>query len=99
MRIQVLEEALVDLGQGFRFYESQEAGLGAYFLEQLFFDIDSLRDSAGIHPLTFSHHRALSKRFPFAIYYSVKGEFVRVHAVMDCRRKPSWIRRRLEGGI
>jgi len=96
VRIQILGEALEDLGQGFHFYESQEAGLGAYFLDQLFSDIDSLHNSAGIHPLRFSHHRALSKRFPFAIYYSVKDEHVRVHAVMDCRRKPSWIRKRLK---
>lgn len=96
MKVQILEEALEDLDQGFRFYEGQEAGLGSYFLDDLFSDIDSLRNSAGIHPLSFSHHRALAKRFPFAIYYSVKGEFVRVHAVMDCRRKPSWIRKRLK---
>ena len=98
MRVQVLEEALEDLDQGFRFYEGQEAGLGLYFLDELFSDIDSLRNSAGIHPLVFSHHRALARRFPFAIYYSVKEEFVRVHAVMDCRRKPSSIRKRLEKG-
>lgn len=98
MRLQILEEALDDLIQGSRFYESQKAGLGSYFLDELFSDIDSLRNSAGIHPLTFSHHRVLAKRFPFAIYYDVKGEFVRVHAVMDCRGKPSRIRKRLKEG-
>jgi hypothetical protein len=25
----------------------------------------------------------------------VEGELVRVHAVLDCRRNPSWIRKRL----
>lgn len=98
MRVQILEEALEDLDQGFRFYEGQEAGLGAYFLDQLYSDIDSLLNRAGIHPLRFSHHCAFAKRFPFAIYYTVLGELVRVHAVMDCRRKPSWIRKRLEAG-
>jgi hypothetical protein len=93
-----LEEALVDLHQGFRFYEGQEAGLGTYFLNELFSDIDSLRNSSGIHPSVFSHHRALAKRFPFAIYYSVTGEWVRVHAVLDCRRNPAWIRKRLQEG-
>jgi hypothetical protein len=53
VRIQILEEALEDLDQAFRFYEGQEAGLGSYFLNELFSDIDSLRNSAGIHPAHF----------------------------------------------
>ncbi|WP_447975382.1 type II toxin-antitoxin system RelE/ParE family toxin [Nitrospira sp. Kam-Ns4a] len=96
MRIEILDDAQEDLIQGFHFYESLEPGLGSYFLDCLFSDIDSLLVSAGIHPLTFTYHRCLSKRFPFAIYYSVSGELVRVHAVLDCRRKPSWIRKRLK---
>ncbi len=26
----------------------------------------------------------------------IEGELIRVHAVLDCRRNPSWIRKRLE---
>ena len=95
MKIAILEEAREDLIQGFRFYEGQEPGLGAYFLDCLFSDIDSLLVYVGIHLVTYTYHRCLSKRFPFAIYYSVEGELVRVHAVLDCRRIPSWIRKRL----
>lgn len=42
MKIKILDEAQDDLIQGFRFYEGREAGLGAYFLDCLFSDIDSL---------------------------------------------------------
>lgn len=98
MRIEILEEALEDLDRGFHFYEGQEAGLGSYFLDQLFRDIDSLLHCAGIHPLVFSYHRSLAKRFPFAIYCSVEGEVVHVRAVLDCRRNPVWIRKRLKEG-
>ena len=42
MRIELLDEAQDDLIQGFHFYEGREAGLGAYFLDCLFSDIDSL---------------------------------------------------------
>ena len=96
MRIAILDEAQEDLIQGFQFYESREAGLGSYFLDCLFSDIDSLLFHAGIHQVTYAYHRCLSKRFPFAIYYTVEGELVRVHAVLDCRRNPSWIRKRLK---
>jgi len=42
VKIEILEEAQEDLIDGFRFYESREAGLGSYFLDCLFSDIDSL---------------------------------------------------------
>ena len=96
MRIEILDEAREDLIQGFHFYESREPGLGSYFIDCLFSDIDSLFIYAGIHQVLFAYHRCLSKRFPFAIYYSIEKQLVRVHAVLDCRRNPSWIRRRLK---
>lgn len=96
MRIEILDEAREDLIQGFHFYECREPGLGSYFIDCLFSDVDSLLVYAGIHQVVFAYHRCLSKRFPFAIYYSVQNELVQVHAVLDCRRNPSWIRRRLK---
>ena len=42
MRIDILDEAQEDLVEGFHFYEDREIGLGSYFLDCLFSDIDSL---------------------------------------------------------
>jgi hypothetical protein len=98
VRIEILDEAQEDLIQGFHFYEDLEAGLGSYFLDCLFSDIDSLLLYAGIHQVVYGYHRCLSKRFPFAIYYNLEGDLVRVHAVLDCRRNPLWIRKRLKEG-
>ena len=42
MRIEILDEAESDLIEGFHFYDGQEPGLGSYFLDSLFSDIDSL---------------------------------------------------------
>lgn len=95
MKIQILDEAKQDLIQGFRFYENQEPGLGSYFLDSLFSDVDSLRLYAGIHQVIYGYFRCLSKRFPFAIYYSVEKDLVSVRAVLDCRKDPLWIRNRL----
>jgi hypothetical protein len=71
MRIVNLSSALDDLARGFAFYEEQEPGVGHYFLESIFSDIDSLCLYAGIHRKVFGFHRLLSRRFPYAIYYSV----------------------------
>ncbi len=96
MKVQVLEEALDDLAAGYRFYERQSEGLGTYFLDSLWSDVDSLCIYAGIHPLHFGCHRLLSKRFPFALYYRVELNVARIRAILDCRRNPAWIRHRLK---
>ena len=95
MLIEIREQAREDLKLGFQFYEEQAPGLGKYFLECLFTDIDSLSRFAGIHETVDGFQRLLSKRFPFAIYYTVVGDHVKVSAILDCRRDPSWIKRRL----
>jgi hypothetical protein len=96
VKIEILEEAEQDLIEGFQFYESREPGVGSYFLDCLFSDIDSLLLFAGIHQVVYGYHRCLSKRFPFAVYYDVLGVSICVHAVLDCRRNPAWIRKRLK---
>jgi hypothetical protein len=71
MRLQILDSARDDLIEGFYFYEKQEPGLGAYFLTSLYSDMEALKILFGIHPKAYrGFHRALSNRFPFAIYYT-----------------------------
>ena len=49
MKVQILDEAEQDLIDGFRFYEAQNQGIGDYFLDSLFSDIESLQLLRG-HP-------------------------------------------------
>jgi hypothetical protein len=95
MTIVILPSAKEDLAQGFAFFEEQQAGLGAYFLDSLFSDIDSLKIYAGVHRRVFGYHRLLSNRFTFAVYYSVDSGTAYVRAVLDCRQDPVWLRKRL----
>jgi len=98
VRIQILDEADYDLQDGRDFYDRKEDGVGDYFAAALASDIDSLILFAGIHPTHFGFHRALSKRFPFGVYYLVEDDVICVYAVLDLRRDPAWIRRRLATG-
>ena len=95
MRIRLLESALRDLAEGSDFYEQRSPGLGQYFLDSLAADLRSLQIYAGIHEVVRGFHRALSERFPYAIYYSVQNDQVSVYAILDCRRDPRTIERRL----
>jgi plasmid stabilization system protein ParE len=90
MKILISDEAEQDLVDGSRFYEAQSPGLGEYFLDTLFADIESLQLYAGIHARHFGHFRLLSRRFPYAVYYQIDSEqTIEIRAVLDCRRDPA----------
>lgn len=96
MKVRVLRPALEDLAAGREFYDRQRAGIGGYFFDSLFAEIDSLVLYAGIHRVHFGYHRLLAKRFPYAVYYRISGREAVVYRVLDCRRDPRWIHRELK---
>ena len=96
MNISILDPATDDLAEGFWFYESKEYGLGNYFLDTIYAEIDSLEISAGIHPIYDPpYHLMISDRFPFSVYYIVDGDDVFIEAIIDQRRNPEWVSERL----
>jgi hypothetical protein len=75
MKIEILSTATEDLVDGYHFYERQAAGLGNYFLDSLYSDIDSLLVYAGIHRVVYgapsrsaspTRFTTRSRRIPFA---------------------------------
>ena len=93
MKIRITATALADLEAGRNFYERQAAGVGDYFQDCLFSDVDSLVHDGGIHRVVFGFHRLLARRFPYAVYYRVeKEQVIVVYRILDCRRDPAHIR-------
>ena len=95
MRIQIFDNAKLDLVDGYSFYEMQESGVGQYFLDSLYSDIDSLALYAGVHPKKseYSTGRCRSVfRMPSITPWAPQ---VSVHAVLDCRQDPKRIEERL----
>jgi len=75
------------------FYETQQSGLGDYFVTCLRADLEGLRLTAGVHRVVYQdYHRLLSRVFPYGIFYTRLKEEVVVWAVIDLRRDPDWIR-------
>jgi len=95
VNLEILDLAEADLLNGFAFYERQTAGVGSYFLDSLYSDIESLHLYRGIHRVVLGYHKLLSKRLPFAIYYKIDGEEISVWRILDCRQDPRWIRAQL----
>ncbi|HMB96959.1 MAG TPA: hypothetical protein VKM36_00635 [Balneolaceae bacterium] len=97
MKLEILVLARNDLIEGYRFYEKQQSGLGDYFLVNLYADVESLKIFAGIHKKVYKgFYRALSRRFPFAIYYTVEEKTVKIRSILDCRKDLSEIKEHLK---
>ena len=41
--------------------------------------------------------RTIIQKFSLGVFYSITGKRVFIHAVLDLRQDPQWIRRRLQG--
>ena len=91
MKVRILDLAEGDLVAGYRFYGQQAPGVDAYFFATLAGEIDTLAIMAGIHFRVRRFYQMLSARFPYAIYYTIDGDEVRVWRVLDCRRDPRWV--------
>jgi hypothetical protein len=91
--VRVQDGAVSDIREAITFYGRREQSLGNYFFDSLLVDLESLSFYSGIHPKCFGLYRMLAKRFPFAIYYTMKEDVVLVIAVLDMRRNPAWNRK------
>jgi hypothetical protein len=73
MRIEILSDAENDLIAGARFYEQQGAGLGEYFLDSIYSDIDSLLLYAG-STVSYSGFIEQSSRLPKSAVIGIEPE-------------------------
>ena len=94
-QVVLLEQVYEDLEQGKQFYNSIEEGVGNYFISCLLSDLQSLKYYPGIHKEVHGFNQALSKRFPYGIYYTIINEEIVVVAILDMRQNPQSIKKRL----
>ncbi len=93
--VRVLEEAAEDLENAKEFYDKQEPGIGDYCVRTLLSEIASLKQFHGIHKAHWGLLRMLSKKFPYGIFYRETKSEIQVIAVLDLRRRPSRLRKRI----
>jgi hypothetical protein len=91
----LLAEAVEDLEQAREFYDKREESVGDYCVTSLLADVSSLSIFHGFHSQHLGCLRLLATRFPFGIYYVESVNEIRVIAVLDLRRHPSWIRKQI----
>jgi plasmid stabilization system protein ParE len=97
MDIRLLDGAKEDLRNGWFFYERQSPGLGDRFLDAIEAEVQTLALYAGIHLKVEGFYRMLIRRFPFALYYLIDDDTIAIYAILDCRRDPNGLLKRLGG--
>ena len=78
-----------------QYYDLEEPGLGAAFLEEVDRCLQSIQAApeAGAI-LRGTVRRRLLRRFPYALLYRIKPSGIRILAVMNLRRRPTyWVGR------
>lgn len=86
-----------DIEEAAVWYEEQRAGLGIEFVLEIDATMQRIEDTPEAFPIIYEgFRRALSRRFPYAIYFRFDGESVRIFAVLDQRRSDEVVTSRLD---
>ena len=71
-------------------YESQRGGLGEEFTLEIARALEKVAESPARYPLVFGDiRRTVARRFPYSIYFRLRGKAVVVLAVFHGRRDPT----------
>jgi plasmid stabilization system protein ParE len=94
-RLRLRPEASADIAEAFSWYEERRAGLGGEFEAELDRTLGYVRGmplaGRAVHRAL---RRALLRRFPFTVYYSVADDLIEIRGVLHNRRHPrTWLRR------
>jgi len=95
MTVHIRPEARADLASAARWYEEQRTGLGSEFLDEVLRTLAMIEETPELYPRVHEDiRRAVTRRFPFGVFYISEGSDQVVLAVMHCSRDPmTWQRR------
>jgi len=86
----VRPEAEVELAEAFDWYEQQVVGLGNRFLLSIDAAINSIRRDPLQYPIIYKDiRRALTRRFPYQVFFTIDNLQIVVIAVFHGMRNPS----------
>jgi toxin ParE1/3/4 len=99
IRVLFRDVASRDVHEAQAWYEAQQQGLGAQFRQSLSLVVTLI----GEHPLACPEvyrgvRRALLPGFPYALFYVIASDRIRVLACLHQRRSPDSVRKRVDEG-
>jgi hypothetical protein len=92
-----LPEIEEDVIGGYVWYEGKSPGLGDEFLRMFYACACEISRTPLLYPKVYGEfRRRLLRRFPYAIYFMIKGNQIIVCGFFHCARDPSAIRMKLQ---
>ena len=96
MRLIVRPEAEAELLQAFSWYEDQQPGLGRSFMDEVSVCLEYIEQ----RPLSFAVvnnplRRAMTRRFPYALFFAVGQDTISVVAAFHMARHPEALSQKL----
>ncbi len=97
MKLVLRPEAEKDLAEAHAWYEKRASGLGAEFLAAVERVLEAIQDNPLRYPVIHqSIRRALTRRFPYCVFFVYDRGAVSVLAVMHAARDPHKWRERTQ---
>lgn len=88
-RLKFSSRALHEIGDAQEWYEFQSAGLGNEFIAALELQLKRLEQAPLLYAEVIPNvRRALLPRFPYGLFYVVRGDLIHILAVMHEARHP-----------
>ncbi len=96
VELSIAPEASSDIAEAYAWYEDRRAGLGEEFLSSVDACLEGIRRRPEMYQVAHeTYRRALTRRFPFAVFYENTGARVTIYAVLHTSRHPDKWRQRL----
>ena len=95
-RLKFSSRALREIGEAREWYELQSLGLGEEFVAAMELQLKRLEQAPLLYAEVIPNvRRALLPRFPYGLFYTVRGNLIQVLAVLhDARHPKRWPRTR-----
>lgn len=79
-----------DIEAAFEWYESEQAGLGLEFLEEVRAAYTRILENPfKYQELRSGIRRALTRRFPYGIFFAIEDDVIAIIAILDTARNPA----------
>ena len=96
MIVEFVFAAEAELADAVAYFETQKAGLGTEFAEDVAAAIQRIIELPNAWPLmTVDVRRCQLLRFQYGLVYRVRGDVTTIYAVMHLKRRPGYWRDRL----
>lgn len=86
----IVEQAIIEMEDAYRFYDARADNLGTEFSEEVFEVLDKVLLNPFLFPIKFKEvHEAVLNRFPYTITYEIVDNKVVVLSVFHTKRYPN----------